>query len=189
MKETFQQMLGRQLEVRCMGDNTATIQLVKGEATLGRSKHVAARVMWLNELLSRGAYSLRHVPGNQLVADVLTKGCNGPRATKAREMLGMESLQQREGIKKSRACKSTSEEECERAIAQQPHQHGPQPQQVKEAHSRSRRQRRRSASGLSDARLAKRAAELYTRERVQKQKAEERLKLVEEESEEGRMQD
>ena len=70
------ELLGRELEVQLLGDNMACIAIISGPPTSWRSRHLRLRAAALRERLESGRWTLCHLPGQFLPADLLTKALN-----------------------------------------------------------------------------------------------------------------
>ena len=67
------EILGVDPEVQLLGDNQACIAIVSGPPTSWRSRHLRLRAAALRERLDSGQWTLVHLPGQFLPADLLTK--------------------------------------------------------------------------------------------------------------------
>ena len=67
------EILGLEPEVHLLGDNLACIAIVAGPPTSWRSRHLRLRAAALREKLESGHWTLSHLPGQFLPADLLTK--------------------------------------------------------------------------------------------------------------------
>ena len=67
------EILGFEPDVQLLGDNQACIAIVSGPPTSWQSRHLRLRAAALRERLDQGKWSLVHLPGNFLPADLLTK--------------------------------------------------------------------------------------------------------------------
>ena len=89
---TLEDMLGRKLNVRLRGDNSAAIVLTKREGfTLGhwRTRIFAGRGAWLRDQVKEHDIEVDHVPGSGLIADMLTKTLPFRRLAELREAAGI----------------------------------------------------------------------------------------------------
>ena len=67
------EILGVDPEVQLLGDNQACVAIVSGPPTSWRSRHLRLRAAALRERLDSGQWTLVHLPGQLLPADLLTK--------------------------------------------------------------------------------------------------------------------
>jgi hypothetical protein len=80
-------------------DNQGTIALSKNPDFRRRSKHIETKYHRLREEQERGKLTVKFIPTNEQVADVLTKEFNGPGMVKARQQLGMTAHVREEVLK------------------------------------------------------------------------------------------
>ena len=67
------ELLGFEPEVQLLGDNLACISIISGPPTSWRSRHLRLRAAALRERLESGSWTIAHLPGQWLPADLLTK--------------------------------------------------------------------------------------------------------------------
>ena len=67
------ELLGFEPEVQLLGDNLACISIISGPPTSWRSRHLRLRAAALRERLESGSWTIVHLPGQWLPADLLTK--------------------------------------------------------------------------------------------------------------------
>ena len=67
------ELLGFEPDVQLLGDNLACISIISGPPTSWRSRHLRLRAAALRERLENGSWTLVHLPGQWLPADLLTK--------------------------------------------------------------------------------------------------------------------
>ena len=74
MRQFMEELGVRQRPIRLDQDNQSTIIIAgQGTGTFKRSKHIKVRYFWIKEQIDDGVLEISHVPGEQLVADILTK--------------------------------------------------------------------------------------------------------------------
>ena len=67
------EILDRPLERQLYGDNAAAISIVSGPPTSWRTRHLRLRASALREKMDQGLWSIHHLAGEFLCADLLTK--------------------------------------------------------------------------------------------------------------------
>lgn len=69
-------------------DNTSTIQLVKnGRSNSSRTRHINIRFFFIKDRVDKKEISLKHLPTNEMIADILTKPLQGEKFRKLRRAL------------------------------------------------------------------------------------------------------
>ena len=72
-------------------DNQSTICMSKNHQFHGRSKHIDIKYHYVREQVAAGNIELEYCKSDNMLADIFTKGLNGPRFKKLRSMVGMTS--------------------------------------------------------------------------------------------------
>ena len=72
-------------------DNQSTICMSKNHQFHGRSKHIDIKYHYVREQVAAGNIELEYCKSDDMLADIFTKGLNGPRFKKLRSMIGMTS--------------------------------------------------------------------------------------------------
>ena len=70
-------------------DNQSAICLTKDSRYHARTKHIDARYHFIRETVERGEVKVDYCPTEEMPADVLTKGMNGPRTRWMAHLLGL----------------------------------------------------------------------------------------------------
>ena len=73
------ELLGYEPDVQLLGDNQACISIISGPPTSWRSRHLRLRAAALRERLDNGSWTITHLPGQWLPADLLTKALSVAR--------------------------------------------------------------------------------------------------------------
>ena len=82
------EIIGRVPEKQLFGDNSAAISIVSGPPTSWRTRHLRLRSSALREKLEGGSWSLHHLAGEGLCADMLTKALGAQRFAALLPMVG-----------------------------------------------------------------------------------------------------
>ena len=72
-------------------DNQSTICMSKNHQFHGRSKHINIKYHYVREQVAAGNIELEYCKSDDMLADIFTKGLNGPGFKKLRSMIGMTS--------------------------------------------------------------------------------------------------
>lgn len=75
--------------IQLCGDNKASMDLVKNPEHHDRSKHIDVQYHYTREVMADGLISIKQVPTNEMIADILTKPLTGEKFTKFRSQLGL----------------------------------------------------------------------------------------------------
>lgn len=75
--------------VQLCGDNKASQDLVKNPEHHDRSKHIDVQYHYTREVMADGLITVKQIPTNEMIADVLTKPLTGEKFTKFRGQLGL----------------------------------------------------------------------------------------------------
>ena len=78
--ESIKALPPQKVPVKC--DNSGTVLLVKGEASTQRTRHIGAQLYYSRQQHQNGIVNVQHVPGQQQLADILTKPISGDKFTK-----------------------------------------------------------------------------------------------------------
>jgi hypothetical protein len=70
-------------------DNEACINLTKNPQEYKRTRHIQVKYHFIRKLVQAGKIKLQYCKTQDQLADILTKGVNGPRLLKISEMLGL----------------------------------------------------------------------------------------------------
>ena len=87
-----------QITNECMGpvilyvDNKSAIDLAKNPVFHGRSKHIDIRYHFIRDCVERGEICIKHIPGEEQRADILTKALSTAKFEKIRKLLGVKEL-------------------------------------------------------------------------------------------------
>lgn len=73
-------------------DNKSAIDLAKNPMFHGRSKHIDIRFHFIRECVEKGEVILKHVPGSEQRADIMTKAMATVKFEKMRDLLGVKDL-------------------------------------------------------------------------------------------------
>ena len=68
-------------------DNTGAVAVASDAASIGRSRHIARRANFLQDMHESGEIEPRHLPGEDTCADALTKPLDKKRFVRLREYL------------------------------------------------------------------------------------------------------
>ena len=85
----FVQELGfTQLPIEIGVDNKCAMHLlVQGTGSFKRAKHIKVRFFWVKDLIDDGVATLKYIPSEELVADMLTKATTGAKFKNLRKKL------------------------------------------------------------------------------------------------------
>ena len=112
-------------EVRRMGytDSQSAPAILSGEGGSWRTRHLRMRASYARQLIQRGIWTLQHVAGERMLADLGTKVLASPRMTMLKEELGMASKEPRmptpteeEGEKDQKSQTPLPTEEIQKAL-------------------------------------------------------------------------
>ena len=80
-------------EVLRMGftDSQAALAIMTGEGGSWRTRHLRMRAMYARQLIQKGVWTLQHIAGERMLADLGTKALTASRMTMLKEELGMVS--------------------------------------------------------------------------------------------------
>ena len=78
--------------LKMIGDNMAAIRQAKYEITNWRTQHYCLTMSWIRDYLIKECIDLKHVRGENLVADGLTKILGKVILARIRDQLGLEVL-------------------------------------------------------------------------------------------------
>lgn len=79
-------------KVVIMIDNQSAIALTRNPVFHGRSKHIHTRYHFIRECVENGQIEVKHVPGNEQKADILTKALGRLKFKEMRDLIGMKDL-------------------------------------------------------------------------------------------------
>lgn len=73
-------------------DNQGAVDMTKKTVFHGRTKHIEVQYHWIREQVEKGTITLRHVPTENMLADILTKALNPKDHRRLKHLAGMRSL-------------------------------------------------------------------------------------------------
>jgi len=102
-------------DVRRMGytDSQAALLILSGDGGSWRTRHLRMKASFARQLLQGGVWTLQHVAGEKMIADLGTKVLAGPRMTMLKEELGMTTIGGEEGSAGDRKEDEKKEKETE----------------------------------------------------------------------------
>ena len=86
------ELLEQPVGLRMIGDNMAAIRQAKFEITNWRTQHYCLTMSWIRDYLIKECVDLKHMKGEDLVADGLTKILGRVILARIRDQLGLEVL-------------------------------------------------------------------------------------------------
>ena len=84
-------------EIRRMGytDSQSALAILSGDGGSWRTRHLRMRASYARQLIQKGVWTLQHMAGEKMLADLGTKALASPRMTMLKEELGMASKEPR----------------------------------------------------------------------------------------------
>ncbi|KAG7533498.1 Zinc finger CCHC-type [Arabidopsis thaliana x Arabidopsis arenosa] len=79
-------------KVTILIDNQSAIALTKNPVFHGRSKHIHRRYHFIRECVESGQIEVKHVPGEEQKADILTKALGRVKFSEMREFIGVQEV-------------------------------------------------------------------------------------------------
>ena len=76
-------------QIYLKGDNMATILTLLHAVTSWRTRHYAVKAAWARDIIKIKGIHVEHIPGEFLVADILTKILRGSKQFELREELNL----------------------------------------------------------------------------------------------------
>ena len=76
-------------QIYLKGDNMATILTLLHSVTSWRARYYAVKAAWARDIIKIKGINVEHVPGEFLVADILTKILRGHKQVELREELNL----------------------------------------------------------------------------------------------------
>jgi len=73
-------------------DNQSAIALTKNPVFHGRSKHIHRSYHFIREQVESGQVEVKHVPGNEQKADILTKAFGRMKFKEMRDLIGVQEV-------------------------------------------------------------------------------------------------
>ena len=93
LRELLEEIVGEKNEkVTILIDNKSAIALTKNPVFHGRSKHIHRRYHFIRECVEKDLINVKHVPGVEQRADILTKALGRLKFKEMRELVGVEDL-------------------------------------------------------------------------------------------------
>ena len=86
------ELLEKPVGLKMIGDNVAAIRQAKFEITNWRTQHYCLTMSWIRDYLIKEGVDLKHMKGEDLVADGLTKILGRVILARIRDQLGLEVL-------------------------------------------------------------------------------------------------
>jgi len=97
-------------------DSQAALLILSGDGGSWRTRHLRMKASFARQLLQGGVWTLQHVAGEKMIADLGTKVLAGPRMTMLKEELGMTSAEGEEGAAEDRKKDEEKEEDTAEKI-------------------------------------------------------------------------
>ena len=87
-------------EVMRMGftDSQAALAIMTGEGGSWRTRHLRMRATYARQLIQRGVWTLQHLAGEKMLADLGTKALTSTRMSMLKEELGMAAMKEEETV-------------------------------------------------------------------------------------------
>lgn len=93
LQALLEEVVGSSRErVVIMIDNQSAIALTKNPVFHGRSKHIHTRYHYIRECVENGQIEVKHIPGSEQKADILTKPLGRIKFKEMRDLIGMRVL-------------------------------------------------------------------------------------------------
>ena len=93
LQDLLEEIIGTLSErVTILIDNKSAIALTKNHVFHGRSKHIHRRYHFIRECVENELINVKHVPGVEQRADILTKALGRLKFKEMREIVGVKDL-------------------------------------------------------------------------------------------------
>ena len=73
-------------------DNQSTIAMTKNPQHHGKAKHIDIKFHYIREMVTMNKIKLKYCKGDEMIADILTKGIGKIQFTKLRSMIGLRNI-------------------------------------------------------------------------------------------------
>lgn len=95
LQELFAEINGEECEkVTIQVDNKSAIALTKNPIFYGRSKHIHTRYHFIRECVEKEQVEVKHIPGNEQKADILTKTLGKIKFREMKNLIGVQDVRE-----------------------------------------------------------------------------------------------